>query len=282
MGQAGGSIRRTFSAPGPTATGAGLMMIPVTVGMLVASVVLLAAFVVIQTRSANPLYHLLIESFARITGVPMILNTSFNENEPVVCKPEEERALREAAALLDKKMSGIRDGGKIKGNDRIAVMAALGMAAEFLSVKSPQGPLSDMSILEVQTKIGAKKNGASYLDRATVRGGGAHRSRDAQCHRRPAPAPGRGDRRLRRVGGEAAGGGLRLAGRGAAADLRLRGGIGHVGVGPEGARSGSPAVARGAGDAAGARGLVLACLGSAAGFGLADGAIDLARGNLLR
>ena len=34
-------------------------------------------------------------------------------------------------------------------------MAALGMAAEFLSVKSPQGPLSDMSILEVQTKIGA-------------------------------------------------------------------------------------------------------------------------------
>ena len=73
----------------------------------------------------------------------------------LVCKPEEERALREAAALLDKKMTGIRDGGKIKGNDRIAAMAALGMAAEFLSVKSPQGPLSDMSILEVQTKIGA-------------------------------------------------------------------------------------------------------------------------------
>ena len=73
----------------------------------------------------------------------------------LVCKPEEERALRAAAALLDKKMTGIRDGGKIKGNDRIAVMAALGMAAEFLSVKSPQGPLSDMSILEVQTKISA-------------------------------------------------------------------------------------------------------------------------------
>ena len=24
-----------------------------------------------------------------MTGVPMVLNTSFNENEPVVCKPEE-------------------------------------------------------------------------------------------------------------------------------------------------------------------------------------------------
>ncbi|HEX7983083.1 MAG TPA: cell division protein ZapA [Duganella sp.] len=73
----------------------------------------------------------------------------------LVCKPEEERALREAASFLDMKMTTIRDAGKVKGNDRIAVMAALGMAAEFLSVKAPQGPLSDMSILEVQTKISA-------------------------------------------------------------------------------------------------------------------------------
>ena len=73
----------------------------------------------------------------------------------LVCKADEERALREAAAFLDKKMTAIRDGGKIKGNDRIAVMAALGMAAEFLSVKAPQGPLSDMTILDVQHKISA-------------------------------------------------------------------------------------------------------------------------------
>ncbi|MFA9217478.1 MAG: cell division protein ZapA [Sphingomonadaceae bacterium] len=73
----------------------------------------------------------------------------------LVCKEDEERALREAASFLDKKMCGIRDAGKVKGNDRIAVMAALGMAAEFLSVKAHQGPLSDMSILEVQQKIAA-------------------------------------------------------------------------------------------------------------------------------
>ena len=73
----------------------------------------------------------------------------------LVCKEDEERALREAAAFLDKKMCAIRDAGKIKGNDRIAVMAALGMAAEFLSVKAPQGPLSDLSILDVQHKIAA-------------------------------------------------------------------------------------------------------------------------------
>ena len=41
------------------------------------------------TRRTNPRYYRLIESFASLTGVPMVLNTSFNENEPVVCTPAE-------------------------------------------------------------------------------------------------------------------------------------------------------------------------------------------------
>ncbi|MCW8830319.1 MAG: carbamoyltransferase, partial [Gammaproteobacteria bacterium] len=40
-------------------------------------------------KSTNPRYHQLISAFKQITGIPIILNTSFNENEPVVCKPEE-------------------------------------------------------------------------------------------------------------------------------------------------------------------------------------------------
>jgi carbamoyltransferase len=40
-------------------------------------------------RQTNPRYYRLIESFRDLTGVPMVLNTSFNENEPVVCRPEE-------------------------------------------------------------------------------------------------------------------------------------------------------------------------------------------------
>jgi carbamoyltransferase len=45
----------------------------------------------LQTVSqlANPKYHRLIQSFRDLTGIPMVLNTSFNENEPVVCKPHE-------------------------------------------------------------------------------------------------------------------------------------------------------------------------------------------------
>jgi carbamoyltransferase len=40
-------------------------------------------------RRTNSRYYQLIEAFRDLTGVPMVLNTSFNENEPVVCKPEE-------------------------------------------------------------------------------------------------------------------------------------------------------------------------------------------------
>ena len=40
-------------------------------------------------KETNHLYYSLIEAFRDITGVPIVLNTSFNENEPVVCKPEE-------------------------------------------------------------------------------------------------------------------------------------------------------------------------------------------------
>jgi carbamoyltransferase len=41
------------------------------------------------SRATNPKYYHLIECFRALTGIPMLLNTSFNENEPVVCKPEE-------------------------------------------------------------------------------------------------------------------------------------------------------------------------------------------------
>jgi carbamoyltransferase len=45
----------------------------------------------LQTVDAetNPRYYKLISKFRELTTVPMVLNTSFNENEPVVCRPEE-------------------------------------------------------------------------------------------------------------------------------------------------------------------------------------------------
>jgi carbamoyltransferase len=41
------------------------------------------------TQDANPRYWRLIREFGNLTGVPVVLNTSFNDNEPIVCSPEE-------------------------------------------------------------------------------------------------------------------------------------------------------------------------------------------------
>src|SRR5205807_4243150 len=41
------------------------------------------------TATANPRYWKLIRAFEAQTGVPVVLNTSFNDNEPIVCKPQE-------------------------------------------------------------------------------------------------------------------------------------------------------------------------------------------------
>lgn len=81
----------------------------------------------------------------------------------LACRDGEEKTLREAVAYLDGKMCALRDSGKVKGTDRIAVMAALSVAAEFLSVKAPQGPLADLTILEVKQKLEAMH---SVLDAA--------------------------------------------------------------------------------------------------------------------
>jgi len=45
----------------------------------------------IQTvdRETNPKYHQLISHFYQLTGVPLVLNTSFNDSEPIVCTPQD-------------------------------------------------------------------------------------------------------------------------------------------------------------------------------------------------
>ncbi|HEX2042914.1 MAG TPA: carbamoyltransferase C-terminal domain-containing protein [Acidimicrobiales bacterium] len=50
------------------------------------------------SRTANPRYWRLLREFERITGVPVLLNTSFNVQEPIVCTPEDAvRTYRRAA-----------------------------------------------------------------------------------------------------------------------------------------------------------------------------------------
>lgn len=81
----------------------------------------------------------------------------------LACKEGEERALMQAVKYLDQKMIGIRDAGKVKGNDRIAVMAALSIAAELLSTKAQDGTFGTLTIAEIRQDIA---NMHSVLDAA--------------------------------------------------------------------------------------------------------------------
>lgn len=40
-------------------------------------------------RAANPAFHQLLCEFEKLTGVPVVLNTSFNDREPIICTPED-------------------------------------------------------------------------------------------------------------------------------------------------------------------------------------------------
>ena len=41
-------------------------------------------------RKINPLFHALIREFKKLTGVPVVINTSFNvKGEPIVCSPHD-------------------------------------------------------------------------------------------------------------------------------------------------------------------------------------------------
>ncbi len=64
----------------------------------------------------------------------------------VACPEEEREKLLDAVAYLNRKMTDIRDAGKVVNVERIAIMAALNIAHELLSTKIGKGvDLSDLT-----------------------------------------------------------------------------------------------------------------------------------------
>ena len=80
----------------------------------------------------------------------------------VACEDHERDALTQAVAYLDAKMNEIRKNGKVMGTERIAVMAALNVAHELLSVKLGSG--FDMG--QAKTRLSAIE---SQLDAAIAK-----------------------------------------------------------------------------------------------------------------
>jgi cell division protein ZapA len=64
-----------------------------------------------------------------------ILGRSFR----IACAPDEEAQVRAAVDYLDAKMREIRDAGKVVGNERIAIMAALNITHELLTLRLADG-----------------------------------------------------------------------------------------------------------------------------------------------
>jgi cell division protein ZapA len=76
----------------------------------------------------------------------------------VACDDGEREALMQAVAYLDAKMNEIRKSGKVMGAERIAVMAALNVAHELLSVKLGSGfdlGQAKRRISQIESKIDA-------------------------------------------------------------------------------------------------------------------------------
>ncbi|HJH24025.1 MAG TPA: cell division protein ZapA [Paenalcaligenes hominis] len=71
----------------------------------------------------------------------------------LACPPSEKAKLLEAVQHVDQHMERIKDAGRTSGNERIAVMAAIQISVELLSMKAPNGPLGDLALGDFKRKI---------------------------------------------------------------------------------------------------------------------------------
>lgn len=71
----------------------------------------------------------------------------------LACAASEKQALLEAVHLVDQRMLRIKGSGKISSNERIAVMAAIQIAAELLAMRAPDGPLGDVAVGDFKRRI---------------------------------------------------------------------------------------------------------------------------------
>jgi cell division protein ZapA len=71
------------------------------------------------------------------TPVSQLEVTILGQSYVLACPDGGERDLLEAVAMVDREMSAIRDAGKVKARERIAVLAALNLAYQLAEVPLP-------------------------------------------------------------------------------------------------------------------------------------------------
>ncbi|MDH3978795.1 MAG: cell division protein ZapA [Gammaproteobacteria bacterium] len=85
------------------------------------------------------------------------VNVKILEKEyQISCPAEERKSLLDSAELLNSKMREIRDGGKVVGLDRIAVMAALNLANDLLRIDGAQNHIETdvkLKVVEMRQRV---------------------------------------------------------------------------------------------------------------------------------
>lgn len=79
--------------------------------------------------------------------------TILGRSYSLACSAEEKSVLLAAVQYVDQLMVRIQGSGKVSNNERIAVMAALQIAGELLTMKAPDGPLGGLAVGEFKRKI---------------------------------------------------------------------------------------------------------------------------------
>lgn len=71
----------------------------------------------------------------------------------IACPPEERADLFASATLVDERMRELRDGGRIVGAERIAVMVALNLAHEMLECQQQKSSASSARLIDLADRI---------------------------------------------------------------------------------------------------------------------------------
>jgi|SRR5690625_2664715 len=71
----------------------------------------------------------------------------------LACPPDQKEALTAAVRHVDQRMNMVKESAKVSGNERIAVMAAIQIAAELLATRAPDGPLGNIALGDFKSKI---------------------------------------------------------------------------------------------------------------------------------
>ena len=67
--------------------------------------------------------------------------TILGQSYMLACPPDGETLIREAVAIVDREMSAIRDAGKVKARERIAVLTALNLAYQRAELANQPAPV---------------------------------------------------------------------------------------------------------------------------------------------